>query len=77
MRLAHSFNFTCRYIDGVLSLNNPKFSEYSHHIYPDELEIKDTTDSYIGYLPRLSKLILKAVYVLDCMINVMISTLPC
>ena len=39
------FNFTYRYIDDVLSLNNPKFSEYLHHIYSDELEIKDTTFS--------------------------------
>ena len=44
-KLASSFNFTCRYIDDVLSLNNSKFSEYLHEIYPDELEIKDTTDS--------------------------------
>ena len=44
-KLASSFNFTYRYIDDVLSLNNPKFSDYLHQIYPDELEIKDTTDS--------------------------------
>ena len=43
--LARSFNFTYRYIDDVLSLNNSKFSEYLDRIYPDELEIKDTTDS--------------------------------
>ena len=38
------FNFTFRYIDDVLSLNNPYFSQYLHLIYPSELEIKDTTD---------------------------------
>ena len=42
-QLACKFNFTYRYIDDVLSLNNPKFSEYLHHIYPVELEIKETT----------------------------------
>ena len=43
--LAKSFNFTFRYIDDVLSLNNPHFSENLHLIYPSELEIKDTTES--------------------------------
>ena len=43
--LARSFNFTYRYIDDVLSLNNSRFSDYLDQIYPDELEIKDTTDS--------------------------------
>ena len=41
--LAKFFNFTFRYIDDVLSLNNPYFSQYLHLIYPSELEIKDTT----------------------------------
>ena len=44
-RLAKSFNFTFRYIDDVLSINNPHFSDYVHQIYPSELEIKDTTDT--------------------------------
>ena len=43
--LAKAFNFTFRYIDDVLSLNNKKFIDYVHRIYPSELEIKDTTDS--------------------------------
>ena len=43
--LAKSFNFTFRYIDDVLSLNNPHFSECLHLIYPPELEIKDTTET--------------------------------
>ena len=43
--VAKSFNFTYRYIDDVLSLNNPKFSDYLDTIYPSELEIKDTTES--------------------------------
>ena len=43
--LAKSFNFTYRYIDDVLSTNNPKFGDYIDFIYPLELEIKDTTDA--------------------------------
>ena len=43
--LAKSFNFTFRYIDDVLSLNNHHFSECLHLIYPHELEIKDTKET--------------------------------
>ena len=43
--LAKSFNFTLRYIDDVLSLNDSHFSECLHLIYPHELEIKDTTET--------------------------------
>ena len=44
-KLAISFNFTFRHIDDVLSPNNSKFGDYVEHIYPIELEIKDTTDT--------------------------------
>ena len=43
--LAQQFNFTCRYIDDVLSLKNTKFAEYLEFIYPRELEIKETTET--------------------------------
>ena len=43
--LAKSFNFTFRYIDDVMSLNNNKFGDFVDAIYPEELEIKDTTDA--------------------------------
>ena len=43
--LAKSFNFTFRYIDDVLSLNNKVFIDHVDRIYPSELEIKETTDS--------------------------------
>jgi hypothetical protein len=33
------------YIDDVLSLNNSRFRDYLHRIYPSELEVKDTTDA--------------------------------
>jgi hypothetical protein len=42
-KLSRSFNFTFRYIDDVLSLNNSRF--WWFRIYPIELEIKDTTDT--------------------------------
>ena len=44
-RLASQFNFTYRYIDDVLSINNPDFENYLVQMYPPELEIKDTTES--------------------------------
>ena len=34
-----------RYIDDVLSINNPDFENYLGQMYPAELEIKDTTES--------------------------------
>ena len=47
-RLAQPFNFTYRYIDDVLSLNNSKITEFIDVIYPCELDIKDTTESSIS-----------------------------
>jgi hypothetical protein len=41
--LAVAFNSTFRYINSVLSINNDKFHWYVNSIYPNELEIKDTT----------------------------------
>jgi hypothetical protein len=37
-----------RYIDDVLSINNHNFHNHVHLIYPDELEIKYTTESVIS-----------------------------
>ena len=49
---ARAFNFTYRYIDDVLSINNPRFAEFLPSIYTPELEIKETTDtaSFASYL---------------------------
>ena len=44
-QLASRFNLTYRYIDDVLSINNPEFENYLGHIYIAELEIKDITES--------------------------------
>ena len=45
-KLVRSFNFTFRYIDDVLSINNSRFGDFFDLIYPIELEIKDTTYRY-------------------------------
>ena len=46
-RLASQFNFTYRYNDDVLSINNPDFENHlgQMYMYLPELEIKDTTES--------------------------------
>jgi len=44
-KLAPSFNYTFRYIDDVLSLNNKNFRNVIHLIYPVEHVVKDTTYS--------------------------------
>jgi len=45
-KISQSFNFTFRYIDDVLSINNSRHSHFVDRIYPIELEIKDSTDTY-------------------------------
>ena len=42
---ARAFNFTYRYIDDALSINNPRFAEFLPLIHPPKLEIKETTDT--------------------------------
>ena len=44
-KVARSFNFTSRYIDDVLSLNNSRFGDFDDRIYPIVLGKKDTTDT--------------------------------
>ena len=45
---ARAFNFTYRYIDDVLSINNSRFAEFLPLIYPPELEVKETTDTALS-----------------------------
>ena len=52
-KLARSFDFTFRYIDDVLSLNNSRFGDFVDRIYHIELEIKDTA-LQIGLLHTLT-----------------------
>jgi hypothetical protein len=44
-KTAVSFNHTFRYIDDVPSINNHNFHNHVHLIHPDELKIKNTTES--------------------------------
>ena len=39
---ARAFNFTYRYIDDALFINNSRFAEFLPLIYPPELEVKET-----------------------------------
>ena len=43
--LPQTFNSSFCYTDDVLSLNNSWFCDYLHHIYLNELEVKNTTDT--------------------------------
>ena len=40
---ARAFNFTYRYIDDVLFINNSRFAEILPLIYPLELKVRETT----------------------------------
>ena len=50
--LAILFSSTFRYIDDLLTLNNPMFEQEISNIYPQQLELKRTTetDSRLSYL---------------------------
>ena len=41
-KLAISFNSTFCYIDDVLSIGNSKIGDFVDHLYPVEIEIKDS-----------------------------------
>jgi hypothetical protein len=45
LAIARPLNFTFRYIDDVLSLNNSRFGDFLDRIYPIGLETKNTTDT--------------------------------
>ena len=49
---AKNFSNTFRYIDDLLTLNNPTFEKEIKNIYPPQLELKNTTetDSRLSYL---------------------------
>ena len=57
---AYRFNITYRYIDYVLSINNPEFANYLGQMYLAKLEIKDTTEgitsaSYLDLLLSIGR----------------------
>jgi hypothetical protein len=79
---AVSFNHTFLIIDDVLFINNHIFHNYVHLIYPNELEIKDTTESdkstsylYVDIKIFYLNLTPMTDWHLHYMINVMILTL--
>jgi hypothetical protein len=39
LKLAREFNKTCRYIDDLVTINNPSFAEFIPRIYPDSLKL--------------------------------------
>jgi hypothetical protein len=41
-KLALSFNSTFCYINDVLSISNSKFGDFVEHLYPVDIEIKDS-----------------------------------
>ena len=53
-QLASRFNFTYRYIDDVLSINNPEFEDYMGQMYPVELEIRHNREQHIYFLPEFT-----------------------
>jgi hypothetical protein len=58
--LSVAFNWTFRYIDDALSINNNQFHSYVDSIHFNELEIKDTTEcctsaSYLFYTQELAR----------------------
>ena len=65
------FNFTFRYIDDVLSLNNPNFSDWVPLKYPPELDIKETTDtaSSASFLDSISNFTYTVISVPESMTN--------
>ena len=50
--IAKKFNLSFRYIDDLISFNNPRINEFLQLIYPQELEIKETTEQQtcVSYL---------------------------
>jgi hypothetical protein len=48
--LAVAFNLAFRYIDDILYIYNNHFHLYADLIYPNELEMKDTTECSTSYL---------------------------
>ena len=64
--MARRFSNTVRYIDDLLTLNNPSFANEITNIYPPELVLKRTTESttMVSYLD-ISITILESKYVYD------------
>ena len=44
-KLEKAFNLTSRYIDDLISINNPRFKQFLKDIYPEELLVSETSES--------------------------------
>ena len=44
-KLAKAFNLTSRYIDDLISMNNPRFTQFPKDIYPEELVVSEKSES--------------------------------
>ena len=54
-KLAKAFNLTSRYIDDLISINNPRFKQFLKDIYPEELVVSEASESrnVLSYLDLL------------------------
>ena len=54
-KLAKALNLTSRYIDDLISINNPRFRQFFKDIYPEELVVSETSESrnVVSYLDLL------------------------
>ena len=43
-KLAKAFNLTSRYIDDLISINNPRFKQFLKDIYPEKLVVSETSE---------------------------------
>ena len=55
-KLAKAFNLTSRYIDDLISINNPRFKQFLKDIYPEELVVSETSElgNVVSYLDLLT-----------------------
>ena len=53
--MAQAINLTSRYLDDLISINNPRFKQFLRDIYPDELVVSETSESrnVVSYLDLL------------------------
>ena len=54
-KLVKTFNLTSRYIDDLISVNNPRFKQFLKDIYPEELVVSEIPKSRnaVSYLDLL------------------------
>ena len=44
-KLVKAFNLTSRYINDLISINNPRFKQFLTDNYPEELVVSETSES--------------------------------